>query len=159
MRVCWQHITLLPPPPLRLALEAVQTFCSQAYGAGRLHLVGLVLQRALLLLSLLAAAVAAAWTQAEPLLLALGQDPAIARGTAQFLLRWGRCRVVQSPLIAWAASIAGVESAKMCCSNPRPPRVLQEESGKRSDAAPQSKTVCRAAPALWFTGVFEALKR
>lgn len=50
---------------------------------------GLVLQRALLLLSLLAAAVAAVWTQAEPLLLALGQDPAIARGTAQFLLRWG----------------------------------------------------------------------
>ncbi|KAL4427911.1 hypothetical protein ABPG75_002000 [Micractinium tetrahymenae] len=83
--------------------SAMETFCSQAYGAGRYHLVGLVLQRALLLLSLLAAAVAAAWTQAEPLLLALGQDPAIARGTAQFLLR--------------------------------------------------------AAPGLWFTGIFEALKR
>lgn len=50
---------------------------------------GLVLQRALLLLTLLAAAVAALWTQAEPILLALGQDPAIAAGTASFLLRWG----------------------------------------------------------------------
>ncbi|PSC70154.1 MATE efflux family [Micractinium conductrix] len=67
--------------------SAMETFCSQAMGAGRPHLLGLVLQRALLLLSLLAAAVAACWTQVEPLLLALGQDPAIAHGTARFMLR------------------------------------------------------------------------
>ncbi|KAL4855257.1 Protein DETOXIFICATION 1 [Chlorella vulgaris] len=83
--------------------SAMETFCGQAYGAGRYHLVGLVLQRALLLLTLVAAAVAVLWTQAEAILLALGQDPDIAHGTAQFLLR--------------------------------------------------------ATPALWFTGVFEALKR
>jgi Na+-driven multidrug efflux pump len=65
----------------------------QAYGAGRYHLVGLVLQRALLLLTLVAAAVTVLWTQAEPILLALGQDPDIAHGTAQFLLRCGRLQL------------------------------------------------------------------
>ena len=83
--------------------SAMETFCGQAYGAGRYDLLGLVLQRALLLLTLVAAAVALLWTQMEGVLLALGQDGAIAHQCACFLVR--------------------------------------------------------ATPALWFTGVFEALKR
>ena len=81
----------------------METFCGQAYGAGRYDLLGVVLQRALLLLTLVAAAVALLWTQMEGVLLALGQDGAIAHQCARFLVR--------------------------------------------------------AIPALWFTGVFEALKR
>lgn len=58
----------------------------QAYGAGSYRLVGVVLQRAIILTTLLVAAVAALWTQAERLLHLLGQDPAIAGGAARYLL-------------------------------------------------------------------------
>lgn len=52
----------------------------QAFGAGSYRLVGVVLQRAVILTSLLVVAVAWLWSQAERLLLALGQDAAIATG-------------------------------------------------------------------------------
>ena len=124
--------------------------CRQAYGAGRYHLVGLVLQRALLLLTLVAALVAVVWTQAEPILLLLGQDPEIAHGTAQFLLRWGpgagarlrglglpahtmpglpacrvRCRSLRSPGNSWKRPAAGwqrtvSDSAVLACRLPYP---------------------------------------
>ncbi|PSC70081.1 MATE efflux family [Micractinium conductrix] len=83
--------------------STMETFCGQAYGAGSYRMVGLVLQRALLLTTLLCAVVFGVWTQMERILLALGQDPIISHGCAQFLIR--------------------------------------------------------AAPALWFTAVFESLKR
>jgi hypothetical protein len=118
--------------------------------------VGLVLQRALLLLTLLAATVAALWTQAEPILLALGQDPDIAAGTAQFLLRWG-------PGVApgWPFYVPhGMPSIEFfgrspcllvsCCYMPA------DRCQQRCASAMPRR---RATPALWFTGVFEALKR
>lgn len=49
---------------------AMETFCGQAYGAQNYRLVGVVFQRALLLVTLLSALVALLWTQAEALLLA-----------------------------------------------------------------------------------------
>lgn len=123
--------------------------CRQAYGAGRYHLVGLVLQRALLLLTLVALAVAAVWTQAEPILLFLRQDPEIAHGTAQFLLRCGLLAQRQPGL---QGAVAGERRGGCGGRAPWP-----------ADVGVSTPCVTllprRATPALWFTGVFEALKR
>ena len=64
---------------------ALETLCGQAYGAGNYRAVGVALQRALALTGLLAVAVCVVWTQADVLLRALGQDAAIADGSARFL--------------------------------------------------------------------------
>lgn len=73
-------------PPAHLAALLLIPARRQAYGAGSYLLVGVVLQRAVILTTLLVAAVAALWTQAERLLHLLGQDPAIAGGAARYLL-------------------------------------------------------------------------
>lgn len=52
----------------------------QAYDTGQYRSMGLLLQRAVLVNCLAAGALGALWSQAEPLLLLLGQDPAIAQG-------------------------------------------------------------------------------
>ncbi|PSC71531.1 MATE efflux family [Micractinium conductrix] len=64
---------------------AMETFCGQAYGARNFRLVGIVYQRALLLTTLVTAVMALAWTQAEPLLLLLRQDPLLSRSAALYL--------------------------------------------------------------------------
>eukprot|EP00775_Hariotina_reticulata_P009063 gene9063-9233_t len=63
----------------------METLCGQAYGAGTYKALGLVLQRALLILWLVCAPICVLWSYAEPLLLALGQQPAVARGAAMYL--------------------------------------------------------------------------
>jgi len=67
------------------SLGALETLCSQAYGAKNYRAVGIVLQRSLLFTITLAALVATIWSQAEKLLRFLGQDPAISAAAARYL--------------------------------------------------------------------------
>ena len=53
-------------------VTAMETFCGQAHGARRYALVGVVLQRALLIVGLFCAASIALWTRGTRLLLAMG---------------------------------------------------------------------------------------
>jgi MATE family multidrug resistance protein len=67
------------------SLGALETLCSQAYGAKNYPAVGIVLQRSLLFTTTLAVLVATMWSQAEMFLLFLGQDPAISAAAARYL--------------------------------------------------------------------------
>ncbi|BFZ60072.1 ethionine resistance protein [Saitoella coloradoensis] len=65
---------------------ALDTLAAQAYGAGNTKLLGLHLQRCVLLLMLICfGPVAAMWLNAERLLLALGQEPALAHLAGRYL--------------------------------------------------------------------------
>eukprot|EP00887_Chlorella_sp_A99_P007352 scaffold2.g7352.t1 len=66
---------------------AMETLAGQAYGAQSYRAVGVVLQRALVIVTALTAALAALWSQAEGLLLLAGQDPAISALAAQYIHR------------------------------------------------------------------------
>jgi MATE family multidrug resistance protein len=67
------------------SLGALETLCSQAYGAKNYPAVGIVLQRSLLFTTTLAALVATLWSQADKLLRLLGQDPALSAAAASYL--------------------------------------------------------------------------
>ena len=67
--------------------SAISTIGGQAYGAGAYATLGHVTQRALLILTLATLPIAALWSSAEPALLAMGQDPDIARAAAAYLAR------------------------------------------------------------------------
>jgi len=58
--------------------EAIDTLCSQAFGAGRFRTMGWILQRGLLLLMLASTAAAILFWHSANLLLFFGQDPALA---------------------------------------------------------------------------------
>ncbi|KAL6774561.1 hypothetical protein ACKKBG_A25485 [Auxenochlorella protothecoides x Auxenochlorella symbiontica] len=66
--------------------SAMETLTGQAYGAGHYSHVGVVLQRALLLTTLLTAALGVLWTGADRALILLGQDPDISRSARYYLL-------------------------------------------------------------------------
>ncbi|KAL6060728.1 Mate-domain-containing protein [Balamuthia mandrillaris] len=65
-------------------LSALDTLCSQAFGAQSYHRVGLVLQRAIVILMLLCIPIAAVWFFAEELLLLAKQDPETSRLAAVY---------------------------------------------------------------------------
>lgn len=66
----------------------METFCGQAMGAGNYKMLGVVLQRALLICLAAAAPITLLlWRHIEGVLVALGQPPAIAAGAAQYLWR------------------------------------------------------------------------
>jgi multidrug resistance protein, MATE family len=67
------------------SLGALETLCGQAYGAKNYRGVAAALQRALLLTGLLTLLVVAFWVKSEALMLATGQDAALAAGAARFL--------------------------------------------------------------------------
>ncbi|MCJ1375674.1 hypothetical protein MMC20_006911 [Loxospora ochrophaea] len=65
---------------------ALDTLCSTTFtGSKDPHDLGILLQRAFFVLSLLYIPVALLWIFSEPLFLALGQDPQISRDSARFL--------------------------------------------------------------------------
>jgi len=72
--------------PMLGVVVAMETFCGQAYGARKYHTVGVVLQRALILVTLFNVFCVAFWGQAEWLLVAMGQDPAIAAAAGRFTI-------------------------------------------------------------------------
>ena len=57
----------------------------QAYGAGNYEAVGHWCQRAMVILGLVCIPISAVWLSAQPLLLALGQEVAVARMTAAYI--------------------------------------------------------------------------
>lgn len=65
--------------------SALQTLAGQAFGAGAYLALGVLYQRALLVIGASMLAVSAMWFCAEPLLLALGQDAGVAAAAASYL--------------------------------------------------------------------------
>ncbi|GLC40447.1 hypothetical protein PLESTB_001346900 [Pleodorina starrii] len=63
----------------------METMCGQAYGAGNYSMLGLVLQRALLICWAACVPIALFWTQAHRLMLALHQEPLIVAGACKYL--------------------------------------------------------------------------
>lgn len=65
---------------------ALDTLASSAFtGSSNEHYLGVLLQRAFLILGLMYIPVAILWAYSEPLFIALGQDPLLAKNTARFL--------------------------------------------------------------------------
>ncbi|PUZ61232.1 hypothetical protein GQ55_4G259200 [Panicum hallii var. hallii] len=67
--------------------SALDTLCGQAFGAGQYHLLGIYMQRAMLLLTLASVPLAVAWFYTGRILLLFGQDPAMAAEAGAFA-RW-----------------------------------------------------------------------
>lgn len=68
-----------------LRCSALDTLCSQAWGSGNPQLVGLHLQRCLLLLLLCHIPVGIVWGFSEQILLALNQEPELSRLASRYL--------------------------------------------------------------------------
>ncbi|VAI85915.1 unnamed protein product [Triticum turgidum subsp. durum] len=66
--------------------SALETLCGQAFGAGQVAMLGVYLQRSWIVLIGAALLMVPFYVFAEPLLLALGQDPEVAREAARFAL-------------------------------------------------------------------------
>ncbi|CAM0948868.1 unnamed protein product [Alopecurus aequalis] len=66
--------------------SALETLCGQAFGAGQVAMLGVYLQRSLIVLGAAALLMVPLYVFAEPLLLALGQDPDVAREAGRFTL-------------------------------------------------------------------------
>ena len=80
--------------------SASSTIGGQAFGAKRYATLGSVLQRCLLILTIAGAPIAATWTNAEAVLLRLGQDPDIARLSGVYM----RCLIPGLFFYAWNIS-------------------------------------------------------
>ena len=66
--------------------SALETLCGQAFGAGQVAMLGVYLQRSWIVLLAAALLMVPFYVFAQPLLLALGQDPLVARDAARFAL-------------------------------------------------------------------------
>ncbi|KAF7099672.1 hypothetical protein CFC21_101277, partial [Triticum aestivum] len=66
--------------------SALETLCGQAFGAGQVSMLGVYLQRSWIILAVAALLMVPFYVFAEPILLAIGQDPAVAREAARFAL-------------------------------------------------------------------------
>ncbi|XP_042470881.1 protein DETOXIFICATION 54-like isoform X1 [Zingiber officinale] len=66
--------------------SGLEPLCSQAYGSRNWDLISLSLQRAILLLLFAAIPIAFLWVHLGPILVALGQDPAITASAATYCL-------------------------------------------------------------------------
>lgn len=68
---------------------ALDTLCGQSYGAKQYHMLGIYMQRAMVILMLVSIPVALIWLNTGSILKAVGQDPDISREAgvyAQFML-------------------------------------------------------------------------
>ncbi|ORY78118.1 mate-domain-containing protein [Protomyces lactucae-debilis] len=66
-------------------ITALDTLCSQAYGAGKPKLIGVHVQRCLLFLIVLHIPIIAIWLNVEPMLLVLRQDPQISKLAGRYM--------------------------------------------------------------------------
>jgi hypothetical protein len=71
----------------RLAWRAAWTHCGQAFGAKQYYLLGIYMQRAIFVLSLVSVVVAIIWYYTGQILLIFGQDPEISAGAGSYI-RW-----------------------------------------------------------------------
>ncbi len=67
--------------------SGLETLCGQAYGAKQYHLLGIYLQRAIFVLLVVAIPICLAGFYMAPILIAFGEDPAIANNAQLY----GRC--------------------------------------------------------------------
>jgi multidrug resistance protein, MATE family len=65
--------------------SALETLCGQAYGAQNFPLLGIYMQRSVVLTTCVAALISLAWSQAGPLLQLLGQSPTLATQAAHYI--------------------------------------------------------------------------
>ena len=63
---------------------AMETLCGQAYGAKQYHLLGVFLQRAILILTATGVPIAIIWFNMRRILVALGEDPALAQAAQSY---------------------------------------------------------------------------
>lgn len=66
--------------------SAMETLCGQAYGAGSYRMVGVVLQRALLVCFCAMVSLLPVWLYVEPLLRAIGQEAELSRLAARYVM-------------------------------------------------------------------------
>ncbi|GJN04292.1 hypothetical protein PR202_ga21830 [Eleusine coracana subsp. coracana] len=66
--------------------SALETLCGQAFGAGHVAMLGVYLQRSWIILLASTLLMSPLFVFAEPLLLLIGQDPAVARAAAKFAI-------------------------------------------------------------------------
>ncbi|PON96734.1 Multi antimicrobial extrusion protein [Trema orientale] len=64
--------------------SALETFCGQAYGAKQYNMLGVHMQRAMLVLTLMGIPIALLWSFTEHIFRGLKQDPKIATGAGLF---------------------------------------------------------------------------
>lgn len=67
--------------------SAMDTFCGQAFGAGRYNMLGIHMQRAMLVLTVASVPLAFIWAYTGAILLALGQDPDVSNEAGSYA-RW-----------------------------------------------------------------------
>ncbi|GIL78274.1 hypothetical protein Vretimale_7649 [Volvox reticuliferus] len=80
--------------PMLGVVTAMETFCGQAYGAKKYATVGVVTQRALVITTVFNLLCIAMWGKAESLMLAMGQDPHIAKAAGRFTMLLSPCLVL-----------------------------------------------------------------
>jgi multidrug resistance protein, MATE family len=107
--------------PMLGVVVAMETFCGQAFGAKKYHTVGVVLQRALLIVTLFNVFMISFWGQAEWILVRSKQDPDIAHAAAHFTI-----------LLAPALLADGVEQ---CCRRYLAAQVCGMRLGYRAGCA------------------------
>ena len=64
--------------------SALDTLCGQSYGAKQYHMLGIQMQRAMVVLSLVSIPLAVIWANTGLILTTLGQDPAISQEAQLF---------------------------------------------------------------------------
>ncbi|XP_060669899.1 protein DETOXIFICATION 16 isoform X1 [Ziziphus jujuba] len=64
--------------------SALDTFCGQSYGAKEYHMLGIHMQRAMIVLLLASIPLACIWANAGEILVSLGQDPKISAGAGRY---------------------------------------------------------------------------
>ncbi|KAL2654054.1 hypothetical protein R1flu_022182 [Riccia fluitans] len=64
--------------------SGLETLCGQAYGAKEYRLTGIFLQRAVVVLIIISIPISLVWWNMGPILLFIGQDPAISDGAQEF---------------------------------------------------------------------------
>ncbi|KAK7358168.1 hypothetical protein VNO77_00092 [Canavalia gladiata] len=63
---------------------ALDTFCGQSFGAGQYHMLGIHMQRSMLVVSVMSVFLAIIWANTEPILNAMHQDKAISKEAGSY---------------------------------------------------------------------------
>ncbi|KAH0687492.1 hypothetical protein KY284_018045 [Solanum tuberosum] len=81
--------------------SALDTFCGQSYGAKQYHMLGIHMQRAMIVLSLVSVPLAVIWANTGPILKVLGQDPSISDEAGQYALYFIPVTTLIHVVVCW----------------------------------------------------------
>ena len=149
----------------RYILTLKHVHAVQAYGAGNFMALGLVLQQALIISTLVFLAILALWSQAGPILLFAGEYPLHAplKASDNIHMRW------RSILLGHHNAEHGLEyacerpgaSGLMACSRGEYLRMIHVRSAGQEPEIVKGAVMYLqlSAPALWFYVMAECLKR